>query len=169
LIHALNTAGILRFEDFQSDMVRLGLGLYGLEPTGKLQGQLKPLTKFKTVISQIHWLRKGDRIGYGNEGCMPQDGQVGVLPVGYADGLRRSLGMGKITMQFKGRPVPTIGRISMDFCLVYLGDMEAEIGDEVCLFGEPGTIDLWAKTCDTIPYEILTSISDRVQRVYTRG
>jgi len=169
LIHALNTAGILRFPDFQGDMVRLGLGLYGLEPTGNLQAQLKPLTKFKTVISQIHWLRKGDRIGYGNEGCMPQDGQVGVLPVGYADGLRRALGMGKITMQCKGRPVPTIGRISMDFCLVYLGDMDAEIGDEICLFGEPGTIEEWAKTCDTIPYEILTSISDRVQRVYTRG
>ncbi len=169
LIHALNTAGILRFPDFQSDMVRLGLGLYGLEPTGLLQPQLKPLTKFKTVISQIHWLRKGDCIGYGNEGRMPQDGKVGVLPVGYADGLRRALGMGKMNMQFKGKPVPTIGRISMDFCLVYLADMDAEIGDEVSLFGEPGTIEAWAKTCDTIPYEILTSISDRVQRVYTRG
>ncbi|MBM3936966.1 MAG: hypothetical protein FJ343_07480, partial [Sphingomonadales bacterium] len=65
--------------------------------------------------------------------------------------------------------VPTIGRISMDFCLVYLGDMPAEIGDEVCLFGEPGTIEEWAKSCNTIPYEILTSITDRVQRVYTRG
>ncbi|MFM7288361.1 MAG: alanine racemase [Bacteroidota bacterium] len=169
LIHALNTAGILRFPDFQGDMVRLGLGLYGLEPTGILQAQLKPLTKFKTVISQIHWLRQGDRIGYGNEGWMPLDGQVGVLPVGYADGLRRALGLGKITLQCKGRPVPTIGRISMDFCLVYLGDMDVEIGDEVSLFGEPGTIEEWAKTCDTIPYEILTSISDRVQRVYTRG
>jgi len=169
LLHTLNTTGILRFPDFQSDMVRLGLGLYGLEFTGLLQAQLKPLAKFKTVISQIHWLRKGDCVGYGNEGRMPHDGRVGVLPVGYADGLRRALGMGKITVQFKGKPVPTIGRISMDFCLVYLGDMPAEIGDEVCLFGEPGTIEAWAKSCNTIPYEILTSITDRVQRVYTRG
>jgi alanine racemase len=168
-IHAQNTAGILRFPDFGCDMVRLGLGLYGLESTGLLQARLKPLVRFKTVISQIHRLRQGDRIGYGNEGCMPRDGKVGVLPVGYADGLRRALGMGQITMQLKGQPVPTIGRISMDFCLVYLGDMPAEIGDEVLLFGEPGTIEAWAKSCNTIPYEILTSISDRVQRVYTRG
>jgi alanine racemase len=169
LIHALNTAGILRFPDQQRDMVRLGLGLYGLENTGRLHGQLKPLAKFKTVISQIHKLKKGDFIGYGNEGRMPEDGLVGVLPVGYADGLRRALGMGKITFQCRGKFFPTIGRISMDFCLVYLGNTPAEIGDEVWLFGEPGTIETWAKTCDTIPYEVLTSISNRVQRVYIRG
>lgn len=169
LIHAQNSAGILRFPDFECDMVRLGLGLYGIEPTGILQARLKPLARFKTVISQIHNLRQGDCIGYGNEGRMPRDGKIGVLPVGYADGLRRALGLGRIMVQFKGQPVPTIGRISMDFCMVYLGDMDAEIGDEVSLFGDPGSIEAWAKSCDTIPYEILTSISDRVQRVYTRG
>jgi alanine racemase len=168
-IHALNTAGIIRFPQWQGDMVRLGLGLYGIEPTSALRNRLKPLTRFKTVLVHQHQLPKGSTVGYGNEGKMPEDGWVGVLPVGYADGLPRALGSGKVSFWLGDRKVPTIGRVSMDFCMVYLGQYPGRIGQEVLLFGPEGSVQEWATQCRTIPYEILTGLSPRVQRVYVRG
>jgi alanine racemase len=168
-VHALNTAGILRFREYQGDMVRLGLGLYGLEPTGRLQDRLKPLARFKTTLVQTHRLVKGQTLGYGNQGVMGRDGVVGVLPVGYADGLPRALGMGRVFFEVNGRSVPTIGRISMDFCLVDLTDVRASVGDEVLLWSHAKDVRAWAEAAGTIPYEILTGLSPRVQRVYIRG
>ncbi len=168
-VHALNTAGILRFREYQGDMVRLGLGLYGLEPTGRLQDRLKPLTRFKTTLVQTHRLVKGQTMGYGNQGVMARDGVVGVLPVGYADGLPRALGMGRVFFEINGCSVPTIGRISMDFCLVDLTDVRAAVGDEVLLWSQARDVRAWAEAAGTIPYEILTGLSPRVQRVYIRG
>ena len=168
-VHALNTAGILRFNEYQGDMVRLGLGLYGLEPTGQLQERLKPLARFKTTLAQTHRLAKGQTLGYGNQGVMERDGVVGVLPVGYADGLPRALGLGRVFFEINGCSVPTIGRISMDFCLVDLTDVRAAVGDEVLLWSNARDIRAWAEAAGTIPYEILTGLSPRVQRVYIRG
>lgn len=169
LVHALNTAGIVRFPDYQADMVRLGLGLYGLDSTNMLQERLKPLAKFKTILVQTHQLKRGQTLGYGNQGVMNQDGVVGVLPVGYADGLTRSLGMGKVSFLINGSWAPTIGRISMDFCLVDLTDIPAHVGDEVVLWSNTRDVRAWAEASGTIPYEILTGLSPRVQRVYIRG
>jgi alanine racemase len=168
-VHALNTAGILRFNEYQGDMVRLGLGLYGLEPTGQLQERLKPLARFKTTLAQTHRLAKGQTLGYGNQGVMERDGVVGVLPVGYADGLPRALGLGRVFFEMNGCSVPTIGRISMDFCLVDLTDVRAAVGDEVLLWSNARDVRAWAEAAGTIPYEILTGLSPRVQRVYIRG
>lgn len=169
LVHALNTAGILRFGDYQADMVRLGLGLYGLDSTGLVQERLKPLAQFKTILVQTHRLSRGQTLGYGNQGIMSRDGVVGVLPVGYADGLPRSLGLGKVSFRIHGCWAPTIGRISMDFCLVDLTDIPANVGDEVLLWSNARDVRAWAEASGTIPYEILTGLSPRVQRVYIRG
>ena len=168
-VHALNTAGILRFREYQGDMVRLGLGLYGLEPTGRLQERLRPLARFKTILVQTHRLARGQTLGYGNQGVMNHDGVVGVLPVGYADGIPRALGLGRVCFEINGCPVPTIGRISMDFCLVDLTNVRAVVGDEVLLWSNARDVRAWAEAAGTIPYEILTGLSPRVQRVYIRG
>jgi alanine racemase len=100
---------------------------------------------------------------------MERDGVVGVLPVGYADGLPRALGLGRVFFEMNGCSVPTIGRISMDFCLVDLTDVRAAVGDEVLLWSNARDVRAWAEAAGTIPYEILTGLSPRVQRVYIRG
>ena len=163
--HALNTAGIVRWPRFHFDMVRLGIGLYGIDPSREL-GVL-PISTFKTQISQIKHLKKGATIGYGRLGIAEKEMTIATLPVGYADGYRRSFGGGRARVSLNGQVARTIGNICMDMTMIDVTGIPARRGDEVVLFGEQPDIRELATCADTIPYEILTSISPRVRREYS--
>jgi alanine racemase len=162
--HILNSGGVERFPERQMDMVRLGIGLYGISSTGETD--LKNVTTLKTYISQIKQVKKGATIGYGRRGVMKESGRMAVLPIGYADGLNRHLSNGVGQMWVKSKLVPIIGNICMDMCMVDLTGVDAREGDEVIVFGEKPSIVTMANQLNTIPYEILTSISRRVKRIY---
>jgi alanine racemase len=166
LKHALNSAGITRFPNYQFDMVRLGIGLYGIEPNGILQKDLKPISTLKTIISQIRNLKKGESIGYGRKGIAETDIRIAVIAIGYADGFSRIFSNGNGEVLVNGKPAKVIGNVCMDMTMINISDIEAEEGDEVIVFGERPTISELALKAETIPYEILTNVSDRVKRVY---
>jgi len=162
LTHVLNSAGIERFPDAQFDMVRLGIGLYGI---GKAKG-LKPVSSFITSISQVRTVSSGETVGYSRRGKVDRDSRIATLPVGYADGLRRSLGNGVGQVWINDHPVPTIGEICMDMTMIDVTGIEAAEGDRVEIFGKQQPVTFLAQLSQTIPYEILTSIPERVKRVY---
>ncbi|MEQ8555560.1 MAG: bifunctional UDP-N-acetylmuramoyl-tripeptide:D-alanyl-D-alanine ligase/alanine racemase [Cyclobacteriaceae bacterium] len=163
--HVLNSAGIVRWPDYQYEMVRLGIGLYGFDATGKMQN-LQPISTLKTIISQVKKVKKGDSIGYSRMGKAQKDGQIAILPIGYADGYLRVFGNGKAWVSVQGKKAPTIGNICMDMTMIDVSGIEVKEGDEVTLFGQEPTIVELAKWVDTIPYEILTNVSQRVKRVF---
>jgi len=164
--HILNSAGIVRFRNAQFDMVRLGIGLYGVEATGNEQDGLQTVGTLKTVISQIKYIRKGDTIGYSRKGKAVEDMQIATLAIGYGDGYNRKFSNGTGKVLIKGRLVPIVGNICMDMCMADITDIDAREGDEVIVFSKDLSIIDLAKSIDTIPYEILTNISDRVKRVF---
>lgn len=165
LKHALNSAGIVRWPQYHFDMVRLGIGLYGIDPSDNLD--VLPISTFKTQISQIKHLKAGATIGYGRTGVAEKEMTIATLPVGYADGYRRSFGRGRASVLVNGREVPTVGNVCMDMTMIDVTGISAKQGDEVILFGEQPNIKKLAECADTIPYEILTSISPRVKREYS--
>lgn len=162
--HLLNSAGIERFPEAQFDLVRLGIGLYGVS-TSENQ-PLQPVATLKTRILQIRELQKGDTVGYNRRGLLLRNTRLACLPIGYADGLDRRLGNGNGHLLINGARCPIVGNICMDMCMVDVTDIAATEGDTAIIFGEAITIDDLAKQLQTIPYEILTSISPRVKRVY---
>lgn len=162
--HILNSAGIERFPEIQFDMVRLGIGLYGI--SAEEEGRLKPVATLKTRILQIREVKKGDTIGYGRKGLVERNSRIAILPIGYADGLDRHLGNGVGSVLVNNKKVPIIGNICMDISMIDITDAQAREGDTVIIFGKDITISQLAEKLDTIPYEILTSISPRVKRVY---
>ncbi|CAG5069537.1 Alanine racemase [Dyadobacter sp. CECT 9623] len=164
--HILNSAGIVRFQDFKLDMVRLGIGLYGVEATGQDQNALQPAGTLKTVISQIKYLTTGETVGYSRKGQIDHDSAIATLAIGYADGYDRRLGNGVGQVFVNGTLCPTIGNICMDMTMVDVTNANAAEGDEVIIFGKEVTIIDLAKKIGTIPYEILTGIGDRVKRVF---
>lgn len=164
--HALNSAGITRFHNYQFDMVRLGIGLYGIEPNGILQKELKPISTLKTIISQIRNLKKGESIGYGRRGIATTDMRMAVIAIGYADGFSRIFSNGNGEVLVNGRLAKVVGNVCMDMTMIDISNIDAEEGDEVIIFGEKPTISELALKANTIPYEILTNVSDRVKRVY---
>ena len=166
LRHCLNTAGIFRFPQYQYDMVRLGIGLYGVGTDDAMQSHLETVSTLKTVISLIRRIPAGDAVGYGRRFIAGRDTTVGVIGIGYADGLDRHLGNGKGRVWVNGQQVPIIGSICMDMCMIDLTDVDAREQDEVIIFGRELPIGKLAETLDTIPYEILTGISPRVKRIY---
>ena len=159
-----NTAAILRFPTAQYDMVRLGIGLYGIDPSG--MAELWPVISLKSHISQIHYLKKGDTVGYGNSGKIVADTRIAVIPVGYADGIDRRLGNGVGEICIHDQLAPIVGQICMDMCMVDLKSIEAREGDEVTLIGKELSLNNIAVKLETIPYEILTRIPQRVKRIY---
>lgn len=165
LKHILNSAGIERFSHAQFDMVRLGIGLYGVSAVH--QKYLQNVSSLKTFIAQLRQVSANETVGYNRKGKLSRESLIATLPIGYADGLSRRLsnGLGKVLVN--GVLAPIIGNISMDTCMVDVTDVpEVEEGTEVVIFGEnPSIIDM-AKAMETIPYEVLTSISRRVKRVY---
>ena len=166
--HILNSAGIERFPQYQMDMVRLGIGIYGVSALSDVQ--LSPVASLKVKILQIKTLSEADgTIGYGRHGKIAPEGTViATIPVGYADGLNRHLGRGNATFCLGGKRVPTIGNICMDMCMIDITGIEAKVGDTVTIFGEDPTVSELAAILDTIPYEILTGIPRRIERVLIR-
>jgi alanine racemase len=166
--HALNSSGIIHFNDYQCDMVRLGIGMYGISEDKSIQKQLKTVATFKTVISQITTIKKGETVSYGRNFKADKDSKIATIPVGYADGIRRSLGNGIGKVNIHGNFVPIVGTICMDMLMLDVSEINCEEGDEVIIFGEKPSISTLANQMQTIPYEVLTSISSRVKRIYYR-
>jgi alanine racemase len=164
--HILNSAGISRFPDAQFDMVRLGIGLYGIGVDPEAQKQLQNVSTLKTVISQIKCIPAGDTVGYSRRHLAAHDMTIAVIPIGYADGLNRKFGNGRGSVMVNGTPAPVIGNVCMDMCRIDLTGIAAKENDEVIVFGDRQPIARVAAVLDTIPYEILTNISRRVKRVY---
>jgi len=165
-MHILNTAGISRFVNQQYNMVRLGLGLYGVSSINNEQEHLLNVSVLRTSISQIKNIKKNESIGYDRNFIAEQDMKIATVPVGYADGLNRILGNGKGKMKINGAYVPIIGNICMDMCMLDVSHVEAQEGDEVIVFDKDYTIVNFAEDMNTIPYEVFTSFSRRVKRVY---
>lgn len=166
LRHCLNSAAIARFQKSQYDMVRLGIGLYGIDPAAKFQKQLQQIGTLKTVISQIRNILSSESIGYGRKGKVKRLSRVAIVAIGYADGIDRKFGNGKGFVMIQGKPAKIIGNICMDMTMVDVTAIDCKEGDDVIVFGNNPTVIELSKKIDTIPYEILTGISQRVKRVY---
>ena len=166
--HVLNSAGIERFPQFQHDMVRLGIGIYGISALPGVK--LAPVASLKVKVLQIKQLRPGDgTIGYGRWGKVAPEGTtIATIPVGYADGLDRHLGRGAASFSVNGHRVPTIGNICMDMCMLDVTGVDVKVGDTVTIFGEDPTVCELADILGTIPYEILTSVPRRIERFVIR-
>jgi Alr-MurF fusion protein len=160
--HILNSAGIEHFPDAQYDMVRLGVGLHGIGESPAL----KVVSSFKTTISQLKILAAGETVGYSRRGVLEKDGTIATIPVGYADGFHRSLGNGAGKVYVNGKKAPTIGEICMDMAMIDVSGIDVKEGDTVELFGKQQAVSELARQAGTIPYEILTSVPERVKRVY---
>lgn len=168
LYHLLNSAGIERFPQYQFDMVRLGIGIYGVSAIP--DNHLAPVASFKCKILQIKTLAPVDgTIGYGRHGKIAPKGTViATIPVGYADGLDRHLSRGNASFMLNGHRVPTIGNICMDMSMLDITGVDAKVGDTVTIFGEDPTISELAEILGTIPYEILTSVPRRIERIIVK-
>ena len=168
--HILNSAGIIRFPQYHFDMVRLGLGLYGIDSTGQFADKLEKVHTLKASVVQIKNVVKSEEIGYNRRGKLNEDSKIAVINMGYADGLMRIAGNGKFCVNIQGREYPLIGNVCMDLSLVNIGNNTSiKIGDEVEIFGKSKPIEILASVCQTIPYEILCRISTRIKRLYTQG
>ncbi len=164
--HILNSAGIERFTDYQMDMVRLGIGLYGVSASG-VKG-LRNVSTLRTTILQIQHVAAGDSIGYSRRTCVDRDSRIAIIPIGYADGLDRHFSNRVGEVSVGGKRCPIVGNICMDACMIDVTDTDAKEGDSVIIFGEELPVSDLADRLNTIPYEILTSVSPRVKRVYYR-
>ena len=164
--HIANTSAIHRHKDLQFDMVRLGIGLYGVDSNEAMQGQLKNVSKLKTTISQIKKVSAGESIGYSRSAIAEKDLTIATVRIGYADGFPRSLGNGNGKMLLQGRLTSVIGNVCMDMTMLDITGIDAKEGEEVIVFGEYLPVTDLATWSGTIPYEILTGISQRVKRVY---
>ena len=167
--HILNSSGITRFPEHQYDMVRLGICLYGI-PTldDGSQNGLRHVSSLSTTIISIKDWPAGTTIGYGRHGLVKRQSRIATIPVGYADGINRHLGNGHMDVFINGHRCPSIGNICMDACMIDVTDVKCEVGDRVEIFGDNIPVAEIANTLDTIPYEVLTSVSSRVKRVYFR-
>jgi alanine racemase len=164
--HAANTSAIRRHPDAQLDMVRLGIGLYGIDPSNDVT-VLSEAIALKTTIAQIREVKQGETVGYGGKTILYRDSLIATIRIGYADGFPRTLGNGKGTVMINGQLVPTVGSVCMDMTMLDITDhREISLNDEVLVFGQDKSIVQMAKEAGTIPYEIMTGITQRVPRVY---
>ncbi|MBQ7350337.1 MAG: bifunctional UDP-N-acetylmuramoyl-tripeptide:D-alanyl-D-alanine ligase/alanine racemase [Bacteroides sp.] len=164
LRHICNTAGIERYPGAQFDMVRLGLGLYGIDPfTNRV---LHHVSTLKTTILQIRDVPQEDSVGYSRKGRLNRPSRIAAIPIGYADGLNRRLGNGRAYCLVNGQKAPYVGNICMDVCMIDVTDIECKEGDKVIVFGNELPVTVLSDVLETIPYEILTSVSNRVKRIY---
>ena len=164
--HIVNSAGISRFPEAVFDMVRLGIGLYGIEGTAEDRDKLHQVTSMRSEIAQVKMLKRGDSVSYNRSFIADREMKIGIVSVGYADGLMRNLGNKKLDLYVKGHAVPIVGDICMDMCMVDLTGTDTKEGDEVVVFDEKHPITVLARKAGTIPYEIISRISRRVKRVY---
>lgn len=164
LRHICNSAGIERFPERHLDMVRLGLGLYGVDPYGNRL--LHTVATLRTTILQIRDVAPTDTVGYSRRGRLDRPSRIAAIPIGYADGLDRHLGCGHAYCLVHGQRAPYVGNICMDVCMIDVTDIDCREGDAVEIFGEHLPVTELSDRLDTIPYEVLTSVSERVKRVY---
>ncbi len=166
LRHLVNTGGIARWPDYHFGMVRLGIGLYGIDSSG-LQEQLRVVNTLKATVSQVKTVAVGETVGYNRNGPVSRPTRIATMSIGYADGLLRQAGNGHYQVLIRGQPVPTIGNVCMDMTMVDVTDIAAvQEGDEVEVFGEGQPVQELAECLQTIVYEVFTNISERVKRVY---
>ena len=165
--HLSNTSGVTRWPKIQYDMVRLGIGLYGIDAAVPAsENALQPIASLKTSVAQVKKILKGDTISYGRSGSLGADGKIATVRIGYADGYLRAFGNGIGQMLVNGILAPTVGNITMDMCMLDVTGIDVAEGDEVIVFNDKLRIEELATEIGTIPYEILTNISQRVKRVY---
>mgnify|MGYP001823800485 CR=1 FL=1 len=165
MMHMSNTSGILNYPEAHFDMVRLGLGLYGFANDPDVTSKLKNVISLKSIISQIHHIRKNESVGYNRGFFSKSEMKTATIPLGHADGLFRSLGQNKIFVQIKGQKAPVIGNICMDMIMIDISGIECNEGDEVVIFDSQKDILAMAEQAGTISYEILTAFSDRIKRL----
>lgn len=163
-MHLLNSSGIARFPEYQFDMVRLGIGLYGVGHFHDVE--LQRTGRFVSKVIQVRRVPAGEPVGYGCRGSSENDREIAVIPVGYADGLRRELGEGRGALAINGCQVTIVGSVCMDMCMADVTGLNVQRGDEAEVFGNTIPIERVATLCNTIPYEILTSIPSRVKRIW---
>lgn len=167
LRHLSNSSGISNYPNLQYDMVRLGIGMYGIDHSGRLQNKLEVVSTLKTTISQLRKVKAGETVGYGRKGMVDKDKLIATVPIGYADGYQRILGNGRGKLLVRGQSASVIGNICMDMLMIDVTDIAGvKEGDPVIVFGENPTIEEVAEQANTIPYEIMTGISQRVKRIY---
>ena len=164
--HLSNSSAIYRHPQLQMGMVRLGIGLYGVDASPAMQHKLQHVTTLRTTISQIRHVKAGESIGYSRKGVVQQDSVIATVRIGYADGYPRILSNGRGKMLVAGNPAPVIGNVCMDMTMLDITGIDADEGDDVIVFGEEPSVTDVAGWADTISYEILTNISQRVKRVY---
>ncbi|MBC8155274.1 MAG: bifunctional UDP-N-acetylmuramoyl-tripeptide:D-alanyl-D-alanine ligase/alanine racemase [Bacteroidetes bacterium] len=164
--HLLNSAGVVRFPEFKLDMVRIGIGLYGVESSRLEPGRVRPVGTLKTTISQLKTIPAGESVGYSRRGVLAHEAHIATLAIGYADGYDRRLGNGAGVVWINGVLCPTVGNICMDMTMVDVTDACCDEGDTVIIFGDDLPISEVAARMGTIPYEILTGVSERVKRVF---
>lgn len=169
LRHVLNSAGILRFPEYHYDMARLGIGLYGVNTLPpEVELPLATVSTLRTVIISVREWKKGESIGYARRTVLERDSRIATIPIGYADGMNRHFGRGNITVKVNGMDAPTAGNICMDACMIDVTGIDCKEGDAVEIFGPDAPVGRLSDLLDTIPYEVLTSVSPRVKRVYYR-
>ena len=166
--HLLNTSGIINYPEAQYDMVRSGIGLYGFGNDKDIDTALKPIATLKTVISQIHKIEPNESVGYNRAYTSDNYRVTATLPIGHADGIGRQYGNNKAFVSVHGTLAPIIGNVCMDMIMIDVTNIDCNEGDEVIIFGKNPTADSFAATADTISYELITGISQRVKRVYKR-
>jgi alanine racemase len=165
--HIANTAGAARFPEARLDLIRIGLGLYGLDASKTLSG-LQPIGRFHTRVSHLHIVPAGEPVGYGARDIADRDRLIATLPVGYADGLPRAAGMGRARLHAAGTSCPTVGPVCMDGCMIDVTGADISVGDSVEIFGDHAPIEALAQATNTIPYELLCRIPERVRRRHLR-
>ncbi len=166
--HILNTSGISNYPGAQYDMVRLGIGLYGISNDEEEQKFLENVGTLKSVISQIRTIEAGESVGYGRRFMAEKTTKIATIPIGYADGIRRGWGNEMGYVVINGQEAKIVGSVCMDMLMVNVTEIDCKEGQSVIIFGENPTVNLMAKALNTIPYEILTGISQRVKRVFFR-
>jgi alanine racemase len=163
--HIANTGGTAFYDTEQFNMVRLGIGLYGYAPGDIAIDGLQPVLRWDTFLTQVKEVKKGEAISYGADWQAPGDGYIGILPVGYEDGLKRNLG-GKLRVRIGNEDYPVVGTVTMNYSMVFLEQSKFEVGTAVKLLHAGNDAYDWAQKLETIPYEILTSIDLRIPRTY---
>lgn len=164
--HILNSEGIQRFPDAQFDMVRIGIGLYGISVNKEVEKQVQKAIAWKSVVSQVKAIEPGESVGYSRTFVARKSMRIAIVPVGYADGYRRSLSRGRGGMFIREQYCPVVGNVCMDMCMLDVSAIDCREGDEVEIIGPKLSIEKLAGHMETIPYEILTSLSKRLQRLY---
>lgn len=169
-LHFVNTGGIVRFPQFHHDLVRLGIGLYGIDTTKEISSMLETVHTFTANVIQTKWVSKGEKIGYNQKGEATKKTNLAIVNVGYADGLPRSSGQGHYSLRVNGHDAPIIGNVCMDLTIIDITDCDTcNVGDQVEIFGPNKPIEILSKVNNTIPYEILSRISPRVKKEWILG